>query len=98
MDVSEILKQQQAALDSLQRNLAKPSEGGLTVLLGDRNQQVTSLQARIDDLTRQQAAAMQRFDAAIEQHKRALAVVQSAMATAGRVLQGSAPPAGEKSS
>ncbi len=41
---------------------------------------------------------MQRFDAAIEQQKRALAVVQSAMATARRVFQGSAPPAGEKSS
>ena len=91
MDVSEILKQQQAALETLQQHLAKPDEAGLISLLGDREQQIAAIQARIDDLTRQKDAAMKRYDAAIEEQKRALAKLQSAIANTGRILQGSAP-------
>ena len=90
MDVSEILKQQQAALDALQQHLAKPSEAGLTSLLGDREQQIAAVQARIDDLTRQKDEAIKRYDAAIEEQKKALAALQSVIANTGRILQGSA--------
>ena len=91
MDVSEILKQQQAALETLQQHLAKPDEAGLISLLGDREQQIAAIQARIDDLTRQKDAAMKRYDAAIEEQKQALVALQSVIANTGRILQGSTP-------
>jgi hypothetical protein len=92
MDVSEILKQQQAALDALQQNLAKPSEAGLLSLLGDREQQAGAVQARIDELSQQKDAAMRRYDTAIEEQKNLLATLQSVMADTGRRLQDSAVP------
>lgn len=94
MDASDILKQQQTWLDTLQKQLAKPSESGILALLGNRQQQQAAIQARIDDLSRQKDAAMQRYDAAIEQQKSMLVLLQGAAATGGSVLQGSqaAPP------
>ena len=76
MDVSEILRQQQAALDALQQNLAKPDDAGLASLLGNREQQAAAVQARIDELTRQKDAAMRRYDAAIEEQKNLLTTLQ----------------------
>ena len=96
MDVSDILKQQQAMLDTLQKQLAKPNEAGLVALLGNRDQQAAAIKARIDELVRQKAASMQRFDTAIEEQKKALAALQGATAATGQVLQGLPPPAGPK--
>ena len=96
MDISEILKQQQAALDALQQHLAKPSEAGLISLLGDREQQIAAIQARIDDLSRQKDAIAQRYDAAIGEQKKALVALRSATADTERILQGIAPPLAPK--
>lgn len=96
MDVSEILKQQQAALDVLRQNLASPSEAGLLPLLGDREQQATAVQARIDELSRQKDAAMSRYDAAIREQKNVLATLQNVTLNARQVLQGSASPTAPK--
>jgi hypothetical protein len=85
MDVSEILKHQQAALEVLQQNLAKPSEAGLASLLGNREQQAAAVQARIDELSRQKDAAMRRYDAAIAEQKNLLATLQSVMANSGPI-------------
>jgi hypothetical protein len=90
MDVSETLKQQQAALDALQQNLAKPGDAGLASLLGNREQQAAAVQARIDELSRQKDAAMRRYDAAIQEQKNLLATLQSVVADTERILRGSA--------
>lgn len=97
MDVSVILKQQQAWMETLQKQLARPSESGVVSLLGTREQQAAAIQARIDDLVRQKNATMQRYDAAIGEQKKVLATLQSAMTSPGRVLQGAAPTTAEKS-
>jgi hypothetical protein len=97
MDVSEILKQQQAALEVLQQNLANPSEAGLTSLLGDREQQAAAVQARIDELTRQKDAAMRHYDVAITEQKNLLATLQSTIANTGQVPQGAASSSASKS-
>ncbi len=97
MDVADFLKQQQAALDLLQRQLAKPSESGLAALLGSREQQAAAVKTRIDELGRQKAAAMQRWDAAIAAQQKLLDGLESAGAKAGQVLQGTAPPPPGKS-
>jgi hypothetical protein len=68
--LSEILRQQQAALKALQQNLANPSETGLLPLLGNREQQAAAVQGRIDELSRQKDAAMRRHDAAIDEQKK----------------------------
>jgi hypothetical protein len=96
MDVSEILKQQQAALETLQQHLAKPDEAGLISLLGDHEQQIAAIQARIDDLTRQRDATIRRYDAAIEEQKKALTALRNVIANTGRILQGIAPSAATK--
>jgi hypothetical protein len=90
MDVSEILKQQQAALDALQQQLANPSEAGLVSLLGNREQQAAAIQARIDELSRQKEDAMRRYDAAINEQENLLATLQSVVADTGRILQDNA--------
>lgn len=96
MDVGDFLKQQQAALDLLQQQLAKPSEGGLAALLGTREQQAAAVKGRIDELGRQKVAAMQRWDAAIAAQQKLLDGLEGAAAKAGQVLQGAAPATPEK--
>jgi hypothetical protein len=90
MDISEILKQQQAALDALQQQLAKPGDSGLLSLLGNREQQAAAIQARIDELSRQKDDTMRRYDAAINEQKNLLATLQSVIADTERILQSNA--------
>jgi hypothetical protein len=92
MDVSEILKQQQAALEALQQNLAKPGEAGLLSLLGNRERQAAVVQARIDELSQQKDTAMRRYNAAIEEQKNLLATLQGVMADTEPMQRGAASP------
>jgi hypothetical protein len=96
-NANDILKQQQAWLDTLQEKLAKPSDSGILSLLGTQEQQAAAIQARIDNLSRQKDAAMQRYDAAINEQKKVLAALQTAMESTGLILQGSASSTGNQS-
>jgi hypothetical protein len=83
MTASDILQQQQAWVELLEKSLAEPTPAAYASLLATREQQLAEVQSRIDNLTTQKVAAIQRFDAAIADHQRTFAVLRQGMLNAG---------------
>ncbi len=86
MAINDILAQQATWLDSLRKGFPATSATGVSGTPGVVEVQVSVIEARIADLTRQKAAVIQQFDAAIATHHNALAALKANSATA-QVLQ-----------
>ncbi len=90
MEIKDILADQSAWLDTLRTNLPAPSAAGISATLGSIETQVGVIKARISDLTKQKAAAMQQFDAAIARQESALTTLEAGAAIT--VASGAAQP------
>jgi len=95
MAIKDILADQSAWLDSLQKALPTPSAATGSATLAAVQARVATIQTQINDLTAQKAAMTQRFDAAILRQQNALTALQASLATNQiNILHPVPPPSG----
>ena len=92
MAIEDILADQSAWLNSLQKALPAPSAATGSATLAGIQARVATIQTQINNLTAQKAAMTQRFDAAIARQQNALTALQTSLATNQSLLLHPVPP------
>src|SRR5438128_2653982 len=82
MDINEILKQQQSWLDKMRQMTTKPIDPkeATQLPLELKQQRIAEYKTKIDQLTRRKEELIRSYDAAIAQHKTAMAGLQRGLA------------------